>query len=1769
MTRRAIAIGLPALLLGATAALAVGNRVAGASAEQAASAARFGQPGTAKVMIDRNAPDAAALLLQGRVIAEYDAFIVAEFAADALPESDGASVLTDENLILLNAGTIDTSTAAGIALQEPAGEFAGNKLRLVQFAAAMRPDWYAQFEATGVRIVTSMPYNAYLVYGDSASLKALDELAARQSNIQWIAPYRDEYKIDPTAAVMIDDESLAQGNQNRFIVQLVEDETSNKATRDLVDKIRTGDVTGEYSFIGYHNFVAAMPPGLLPLLAAQPDVVSIQPYYEPTLFDERQDQIIAGNTTGNLPNGATYLAWLGTKGFTQAQFTASNFAVDVSDSGLDNGTTTPNHFGLFVNGTRPGTSRVAYTRLVGTPHSGSTLKGCDGHGTLNSHIIGGYSASSGSPFTDGAGYHYGLGVAPFVRVGSSVIFDPSSFTSPNYPNLQSQAYNDNARISSNSWGNTSGNTYNSDSQSYDALVRDAQPTGSTFATAGNQEMVIVFAAGNSGSAANTVHPPATAKNVITVGASEGVQAFGGSDNCATPDSQADSLNDMATFSSRGPCSDNRKKPEIVAPGTHISGGVAQTASPAATGTADACYNGTGVCGGVGSNFFPAGQQFYTASTGTSHSTPCVSGGAALIRQYFINQGLTPPSPAMTKAMLMNSARRLTGTGANDTLWSNSQGMGLMNLGDLFLRTPSNTVIRDEVAGDIFTGSGQTRTFTGTIADTTKPFRVSLSWTDAVGSTTGSAIRNNLNLTVVIGANTYLGNVFSSGNSVTGGAADTLNNSESVFLPAGTSGSYTVTVTGATIGSDGVPNSGTATDQDFALVIYNTTVGACTGASISGQPTAQTVCSGSSASFTVTAGGTAPFTYQWRKGGSNITGATSATYTIASTVVGDAGNYDCFVTNGCGNATSNAVALTVNTGPSIGTQPAAQSVCVGSPATFSVVASGTAPLGYQWRKGLANISGATSSSYTIPSTVVTDAGSYDCVITNSCGNVISNAVALNVNSAASVSGQPTNQSVCSGSSVSLSVTAGGTAPFTYQWRKGTTNLANGGAVSGATSATLTINPAVVGDAASNYNCVITNGCGSATSNNATIAVNTAATIATQPTNQAGCVGGTVSLNVAAGGMAPFTYQWRKGTTNLADGGAISGATSATLTINPVALGDAASNYNCVITNGCGSATSNNASVTVNTGPSLPLPLNSQTACAGSSVSFSVAAAGTVPFTYQWRRGTTNLTNGGNISGATSDTLTIDPVAPGDAASNYNCVVTNGCGNIVSNNAALTVNVGASITDQPSSQSVCTGLPASFTVVASGTATIEYQWRKGGMDIGGATNATYTIASTVAGDVGSYDCVVTNGCGTVTSDAVTLTVNSGPSIDTPPSNQGVCSGSPASFSVAASGTAPLSYQWRKGGVDIGGATNASYSIPSAVGGDAGSYDCVVTNGCGSATSAAATLTVGSGPAINTQPAPVATCSGLSASFTVAASGDAPISYQWRRGVTNLTDGGTISGATSATLTINPAGAGDVGGDYNCVVSNGCGSTTSSDAALSFDAAPSISGQPGNQSVCLGSPASFSVTASGATGYQWRKGGMDISGETNATLTIASAGAGDAGSYDCVVAGACGNATSNAAMLTVGSGPQIDTQPGSASVTLGGAASFSIAASGGTLGYQWRRGTTDLVDGGNVSGATSSMLTISPAAYGDAASDYNCVVTAECGSATSDNVSLTVDHPPCPGDLTGDGQINLSDLSRLLANFGRTDAGPADGDLNGDGAVNLTDLSRLLSVFGTVCP
>lgn len=783
-----------------------------------------------------------------KVIGEYGAFTALE-ADDALlagANSNHLDIADDWNVIQLNARELDTTAPEVKALRKMRGSFAGKTLHLVQFAGPVKVEWLDALKESGARIVSYIPENTYLIYGDAPSLTRMQRWAQKAAFVQWEGEYTRDLKVHPNARVT---STAGQPEVRTFVIQLMAETDTNAATMALIDRLKGPSARHEMSSIApYRNVRVSLRTDQLDLVASQPDVVSIQPYFVPKKRDERQDQIVAGNLIGNLPSGPGYLNWLALKGFSQAQFDASGFVVDVADSGIDNGTTSPGHFGLYRNGDTGESSRVAYVHPEGTFNPGGTTAGCDGHGTLNTHIIANYDGYTGFQHQDAEGYSYGVGVCPFAQVGSSVIFDNSvpnnDYTDPDFNQMLADAYDGNARVVNNSWGASAAGAYDSTAQTYDALVRDSEPN-----MGGNQEMVIVFAAGNDGPCVNEkqaqgVHgmdSPGTAKNIISVGASANVRSLSianggndpsgsGSDGCTEPDTDAASANDMNCASSRGPCRDGRMKPDLVAPGVHITGGVPQNSpppDPAGLGLALDCFDAQGVCALEGSlgtdntnNFFPLGQQFYTESSGTSHSTPAVSGACALVRQFFINNGQAPASAAMTKAFLMNSARYMTGEGANDNLWSKSQGMGELDLGMAFADV--SRFLRDEVPADMFTSTGQIRAFAGQIVDATKPFRVTVAWTDAPGNTAGAAYNNNLDLVVTIGTSIYKGNVFRGSNSVTGGKADRRNNVESVFLPAGVTGNFVVSVTAANINSEGVPGSGSPVSQDFALVIYNGT-----------------------------------------------------------------------------------------------------------------------------------------------------------------------------------------------------------------------------------------------------------------------------------------------------------------------------------------------------------------------------------------------------------------------------------------------------------------------------------------------------------------------------------------------------------------------------------------------------------------------------------------------------------------------------------------------------------------------------------------------------------------------------------------------------------------------------------------------------------------------------------------------------------------------------------------------------------------------------------
>lgn len=261
------------------------------------------------------------------------------------------------------------------------------------------------------------------------------------------------------------------------------------------------------------------------------------------------------------------------------------------------------------------------------------------------------------------------------------------------------------------------------------------------------------------------------------------------------------------------------------------------------------------------------------------------------------------------------------------------------------------------------------------------------------------------------------------------------------------------------------------------------------------------------------------------------------------------------------------------------------------------------------------------------------------------------------------------------------------------------------------------------------------------------------------------------------------------------------------------------------------------------------------------------------------------------------------------------------------------VAPSITAQPSNQTVGTGATASFGVMTAGSGVMTFQWLKNGVAIPSATSAGYTTPTLTLADTGSrYSVQVSNRGGSATSSEATLTVTAPPSILTQPVNKTVLYGTPTTFSVVASASAPISYQWYRGTTAISGATTASYTLasPQVATDNGAQFYVTVTNPLGSVTSDTVTLRVVPAIiplAITTQPAPKTVLDGIDTALTVVADGTGTLGYQWMKGGTD------IPGATAATLAFAPAALGDAG-VYSVRVTDDFGSITSATATLTVN-------------------------------------------------------------------------------------------------------------------------------------------------------------------------------------------------------------------------------------------
>lgn len=924
------------------------------------------------------------------------------------------------------------------------------------------------------------------------------------------------------------------------------------------------------------------------------------------------------------------------------------------------------------------------------------------------------------------------------------------------------------------------------------------------------------------------------------------------------------------------------------------------------------------------------------------------------------------------------------------------------------------------------------------------------------------------------------------NLVNGGNISGANSDSLIIFPTSisdTSSFYNVIVTGSLAPSD---TSGFA-----ALTLGD--------ANIITQPVDISACLGNQAIFIVEATGD-NLTYQWRKGnvnlinGVNISGANNDTLIINPTIISDTSSfYNVIVGGSClSTDTSLNVALTLGVAPTITLQPTDQDVCAGSPAMFVVVSSGTS-LTYQWRKGNVNlinggnISGANNDTLVIDPTSISDTSSfYNVIVTGTC--LLSDTsinVNLSINTPPNITIEPKDTTSCIGNTIRFSVVAIGTN-LTYQWRKGTINLIDGGNISGATSDTLTINPMIITDTSSFYNVIVSGTClPKDTSINVSLIEGIAPMITVEPINDTVCTGNSANFTVTAIGTN-LTYQWRKGNVNLVNGTNISGANTNTLTIITAQKLDAGNNYNVVISGSCTpNVTSINVELDVDSATVIITQPVDKTICIGDSVSFTVVASGK-DLIYQWRRGTVNLVDGGNISGATSATLTINPVNFTDTASNYNVLITGGCSPVDSSTVGL--NAAGRFAILAGTGISTTG----FSVISN-------------MDVGISPGVRSSItgfppASIVNGAIYASDDVAPPGVAAMLIQAKQELTNAylfaegatSPAPITVSGDQGGLTLAPGIYKT----TSTLLIQSGDLTLDAQGDVNAKWIFQIAsdfttVGGAGGS---VILSGGAQAKNV--TWQVGSSATIGNGTSFKGTILSLT-SITMNTGSSIDGRLLARNGAVVLSGTNIINSPLTSAV--------GVSNDSSIYVS------------LSAGVAPVIITEPISQSLCAGDSVSFSVVATGTDlTYQWRNGnvnlvnGGNISGANNDTLIINPTTLADvSANYNVIVSGTClPNDTSVNIALTIADAPIITTQPVTQTTCEGISSSFTVDAIGTNLSYQWRNGTVNLVDGGNISGANTNTLTIYPVAVSDTSSFYNVVVSGLCQpSVTSVNVALSM--------------------------------------------------------------
>lgn len=689
---------------------------------------------------------------------------------------------------------------------------------LVQFRGNVRQEWKNRITATGADLLGYIPDYAFKVRATAQQAQQIAQL----NPVIYFGAWQPGYKLSA---------NLARDGARMYRVRL--ERGTNIATNAAAIRATGARVRSPEARLMYVSANGTQ----IAAVARIPDVA----YIENFALNVKHNDAGAGQIIGaNTANASGY------DGSTQT--------VAVADTGIGGGTAATAHNDI------PASRVTAVYNWPGV--AGGCFQTITDDGAVDVDSAHG-SHTAGSVLSDGGAGGIGKGSAPaahlvmqatenwvkILNLCKTLYGYQDGYYLTGIPddlhNLFQQAYNAGARIHSNSWGSAVAGDYTVDSANADDFVWD------------NKDFIVTFSAGNEGIDTNSdgivdndsIGSPATAKNVITVGASENQRAdnypcdtgltytshdayqpsqtcgsmsganllgtYGqrwGADFPANPiagDLTAGNQEQMAAFSSRGPTDDARIKPDVVAPGTWIlstSGSLYQEGygDPVNPKNSAYAYDGWGMPYNVD----------YKWMGGTSMSNPIAAGGAAVLKDYFSKSHSINASAALVKAAMINSAVDMldeNNDGANDNDYpipNAHEGWGRVNLANA---TDGSAIFVDNGAG-LATGGNWSQSYT--VAGG-QPFKATVAWSDFASTDAASVnLVNDLNLTVSgPGGVSYKGNVFAGGWSTTGGSADNRNNVENVYVASAGAGTWTVTVNGLN-----VPNG----PQPFAIVIDGAT-----------------------------------------------------------------------------------------------------------------------------------------------------------------------------------------------------------------------------------------------------------------------------------------------------------------------------------------------------------------------------------------------------------------------------------------------------------------------------------------------------------------------------------------------------------------------------------------------------------------------------------------------------------------------------------------------------------------------------------------------------------------------------------------------------------------------------------------------------------------------------------------------------------------------------------------------------------------------------------